>query len=361
MCSARNGELFFRIARVRPGWPVGCFCSWGGTIEALSETGPDGSVHAMKRQDERESVESAVSRRYAAAAQAVEPSLCCAVDYDPALLEVIPTEVIERDYGCGDPSRHVREGEVVLDLGSGSGKTCFISSQVVGDSGKVLGVDANDEMLGLARGAQSVVSAAIGYDNIQFLKGRIQDLALDLERLQGWLVENPINHLDDWQRAEEIIRGWRSDDPLVASESVDIVVSNCVLNLVHPDDRRSLFAELGRVLKKGGRAVISDIVASADVPKHLQQDLSLWSGCVSGAFREDRFCEAFSAAGLVQVEVLHRQEEPWTVVEGIEFRSVTVRAYRPQDSGDGLVPAPDGFTILGTDPASCCQPGGECC
>ncbi len=340
---------------------MGCFCSWGGTIGLLFENDQGWSFSAMKRHDERESVESAVSRRYAAAAQAVEPSLCCAVDYDPALLEVIPAEVIERDYGCGDPSRHVGAGDVVLDLGSGSGKTCFISSQVVGPSGKVLGVDANDEMLELARGAQPRVSSAIGYDNVQFLKGRIQDLALDLERLQRWLAENPINNLDDWQRAEETIRGWRSDNPLVASESVDIVVSNCVLNLVHPDDRRSLFDELGRVLKTGGRAVISDIVASADVPKHLQQDLSLWSGCVSGAFREDRFCEAFSAAGLVQVEMLHRQDEPWTVVEGIEFRSVTVRAFRPADSSDTVSDGPAGLTILSGEQTSCCQPGEECC
>ncbi|MEC9009944.1 MAG: methyltransferase domain-containing protein, partial [Planctomycetota bacterium] len=143
--------------------------------------------------------------------------------------------------------------------------------------------------------------------------------------------------------------------------SVDIVVSNCVLNLVHPDDRRSLFDELGRVLKTGGRAVISDIVASADVPKHLQQDLSLWSGCVSGAFREDRFCEAFSAAGLVQVEMLHRQDEPWTVVEGIEFRSVTVRAFRPADSSDTVSAGPAGLTILSGEQTSCCQPGEECC
>jgi len=317
----------------------------------------------MAKQEAGNSVEAAVARRYAAAARALEPALCCAVSYDASLLEVIPAEVIERDYGCGDPSRHVGEGEVVLDLGSGSGKTCFIASQGVGPSGQVFGVDANDEMLSLARGARQRVAAAVGYDNVRFLKARIQDLALDLERLDRWLAEQSITDATSWCRAEETFRGWRAREPLVASDSIDIVVSNCVLNLVHPDDRRSLFAELARVLKPGGRAVISDIVASADVPGHLQQDLSLWSGCVSGAYREDRFCEAFGQAGLVRVEVLDRQDEPWTVVEGIEFRSVTVSAWCPELSSEaGLSEPGAGIEWTGPDASgsSCCEPGGQC-
>lgn len=317
----------------------------------------------MAKQDAGNSIEAAVARRYAAAARVLEPALCCAVSYDASLLEVIPAEVIERDYGCGDPSRHVGEGEVVLDLGSGSGKTCFIASQVVGPSGQVFGVDANDEMLSLARGARQQVAAAIGYDNVRFLKARIQDLALDLERLDRWLAEQSIIDVTSWCRAEETFRSWRVQEPLVASDSIDIVVSNCVLNLVHPDDRRSLFAELARVLKPGGRAVISDIVANADVPSHLQQDLSLWSGCVSGAYREDRFCEAFGQAGLVRVEVLDRQDEPWTVVEGIEFRSVTLSAWCPElPSEAGLSEPGAGIEWTGPDASgsSCCEPGGQC-
>jgi len=314
----------------------------------------------MARQEQETSVEAAVASRYSAAARAVEPALCCAVTYDPALMAVIPDEVIERDYGCGDPSRHVRSGDVVLDLGSGSGKACFIASQVVGSTGRVIGVDANDEMLALARGARKAVAAAIGYDNVCFLKARIQDLSLDLERLDQWFDGQQISDLVGWQRMEEMIRGWRVEQPLVADKSVDIVVSNCVLNLVHPGDRRKLFREVARVLKPGGRAVISDIVSDSDVPDHMQQDLALWSGCVSGAYREDRFLEAFAAAGLVEIEVVQRQAEPWTVVEGIEFRSVTVRAFSPVADGP-LFDSIELPTLSPPDDSSCCEPGGDCC
>ena len=96
-------------------------------------------------------VEQSVVDRYGAGAQAVEAALCCPVDYDPRFLTAIPQEVLDRDYGCGDPSTNLLEGETVLDLGSGGGKICFIASQVVGATGRVIGVDMTDEMLDLAR------------------------------------------------------------------------------------------------------------------------------------------------------------------------------------------------------------------
>lgn len=276
-------------------------------------------------------VEAAVRERYSGAARQSEAALCCPVEYDTRYLEIIPAEVLERDYGCGDPSRHVAHGEVVLDLGSGGGKICFIAAQIVGAAGRVIGVDCNEDMLALARRHHPVVARRLGFDNIDFRKGRIQDLQLNLELLDEYLAEHPAADSSDWLRVAEHANHLRATQPLVADESVDVVVSNCVLNLVHGDDRRQLFSELHRVLQRGGRAVISDIVADEDVPDPLQRDPKLWSGCISGAFREDRFLEAFEEAGFYGIELLDRQETPWAIVEGIEFRSVTVRAYKGKE------------------------------
>ena len=275
-------------------------------------------------------VESAVRERYSAAAHQAETALCCPVSYDRKFLEIIPPEILERDYGCGDPSKHVRAGETVLDLGSGGGKICFIAAQVVGATGRVIGVDCNDEMLALARQYRNAIGDRLGFHNVEFRKGTIQDLRLDLDRFDSFLASSPIRSSSDWLRAEEHANSLRAAAPLIADNSVDVVVSNCVLNLVRSEDRRQLFAELLRVLKPGGRAVISDIVSSDDVPVELQADAKLWSGCISGAFREDRFLEAFESAGFHGVEILERQSEAWTTVGPLEFRSLTVRAFKPQ-------------------------------
>lgn len=275
-------------------------------------------------------VESAVRERYSSAAHQAEAALCCPVSYDRKFLEIIPSEILERDYGCGDPSKHLQAGETVLDLGSGGGKICYIAAQVVGSTGRVIGVDCNDEMLNLAREYQLVVGDRLGFHNVEFRKGKIQDLRLDLERFEKFLTENPVRSSGDWLRAEEHANSLRASSPLIADASVDVVVSNCVLNLVRSEDRRQLFAELFRVLKPGGRAVISDIVSNDDVPLELQADAKLWSGCISGAFREDRFLAAFESAGFHGVEILERQSEAWTTVGPLEFRSLTVRAFKPQ-------------------------------
>src|SRR5216117_3893740 len=137
-------------------------------------------------------VESAVRNRYSAAATKKVDALCCPIDYDRQYLKVIPQEVIDRDYGCGDPSKYLKPGETVLDLGSGSGKICFIAAQMVGPSGRVIGVDMNDDMLAMARKYAPTVGNAVGFHNVEFRKGRIQDLALDLEKLDADLKANPI-------------------------------------------------------------------------------------------------------------------------------------------------------------------------
>ena len=273
--------------------------------------------------------EFAVKDRYAAAAEVQEAALCCPVDYDPEYLKVIPAEVIEKDYGCGDPSKWVKLGDTVLDLGSGTGKICFIASQVVGENGKVIGVDMTDAMLEVAERNAPIIVDKIGYANVEFRKGRIQDLALDLRLLEGELQSQPVTDANSWLEMEAVSERLRREQTMIPDHSVDVVVSNCVLNLVEPHLKPQLFEELFRVLKEGGRVVISDIVADEEVPDHLQKNDDLWSGCISGAMTEDAFMQAFEDVGFQGVEYVKFETKPWQTVEGIEFRSVTVRAWKP--------------------------------
>ena len=238
-------------------------------------------------------VESAVGARYTQAAQKFEPQLCCTVDYDAQYLKVIPAEIIERDYGCGNPAQWVRKGETVLDLGSGGGKICYIAAQIVGATGHVIGVDTNDEMLALAEKYRAQIADELGFGNVEFRRGQIQNLK-----------------------------------PIVESDSVDVVLSNCVLNLVATEQKAQLFSEMFRVVKNGGRVVISDIVSDKAVPLAMRDDAELWSGCIAGAYQEQSFVRAFENAGFSDVEVVKRDEAPWQTVQGIEFRSVTVQAYK---------------------------------
>jgi arsenite methyltransferase len=171
---------------------------------------------------------SSVEKRYADAAKQPEAALCCPVEYDRKYLEVIPDEVIEKDYGCGDPSKWVKAGETVLDLGSGTGKICFIAAQVVGAEGKVIGVDMTDDMLEVANRNAPIIADRIGYANVEFRKGRIQDLALDLDLLDTALKSKPVASADDFLNLDVVAEELRLKHPLVESDSIDEVVSNCV-------------------------------------------------------------------------------------------------------------------------------------
>ena len=270
--------------------------------------------------------EDAVRARYSAAAQLRDATLCCPVDTDARYLEVIPDEVLERDYGCGDPSRYVREGDAVLDLGSGGGKICFIAAQIVGPKGLVIGVDVNPEMLDLARGAAPRVAERVGYANVELRRGQIQDLALDLDRLEAWLRRNPVRSLENLSELEAEKARLRCEAPLIPDASIDIVVSNCVLNLVEERDKNALIREIFRVLRRGGRIAISDIVTDEPVPERLKADPELWSGCVSGAFEERDLLRQLEDAGFSGIAIDKREPEPFAVVEGIEFRSITLTA-----------------------------------
>ncbi len=276
-------------------------------------------------------VERIVKDRYSQGAQTRERDLCCPIDYDARFLEVIPEEVLEKDYGCGDPSKYLRAGETVLDLGSGCGKICFIAAQAVGAEGRVIGVDMTPAMLEVARRNAPIVAERVGFANVEFHRGRIQDMALDLDRLDAILEAQPVTDSDGLLAVEALADELRDKEPMVADGSVDVVVSNCVLNLVENGQKRRLFGEIFRVLTRGGRAVISDIVSDEPVPGHMQADPDLWSGCISGAMTESEFLEAFEAVGFYGVRVLERQAEPWRTVEGIEFRSVTIEAFRGKE------------------------------
>ncbi|MEM6312843.1 MAG: methyltransferase domain-containing protein [Planctomycetota bacterium] len=274
-------------------------------------------------------IDAEVKQRYAAASAVPEASLCCATSYaNPDLLKVLPDEIIEKDYGCGDPTPWARPGDTVLDLGSGGGKVCYILAQSVGETGSVIGVDFNDPMLELARKHQGDIAEKIGYANTSFRKGKIQDLALDLDKANAWLAEHPIRTVDDVAAYDAECNRLRREEPLVASDSVDLVVSNCVLNLVSPAEKAQLFGEIFRVLRKGGRAVISDVVSDEPVSQAILDDPVLWSGCIAGAFQEHEFLQRFANAGFYGMEVLKRPDEAWQTIEGIEFRGVTVRAFK---------------------------------
>lgn len=276
-------------------------------------------------------VEDEVVTRYAAGAEKVEAALCCPVSYDPKYLKMLPQEILEKDYGCGDPSEWVGEGDVALDLGSGGGKICYILSQKVGTSGHVIGVDMNDTMLSLAEKYKGEMAEKVGAANVEFRKGRIQDLSLSWHKAQAWLDANPITSVEGAAAYEVECARLRAEEPLIESDSVDVIVSNCVLNLVATDQKEQMFNEMFRVLKKGGRCVISDIVCDEDPTQKIMDDGDLWSGCISGAFREDDFLKRFEDAGFYGVEILKREDEPWQTIDGVEFRSMTVRAYKGKE------------------------------
>ncbi|GAB6067124.1 methyltransferase domain-containing protein [Methylothermus subterraneus] len=276
------------------------------------------------------SVEIHVLNRYTEGARSRQADLCCPVDYDPKALELLPEEILAKDYGCGDPSRYVREGDVVLDLGSGSGKLCYLAAQFVGPKGRVIGVDLNDEMLQLARKYQAEMAEKLGGDRVRFVKGLIQDLALDVEATDRWLAEHPVRSHRDLLALKAWQAEQRRQRPLIADNSVDLVISNCVLNLVDDGDKRQLFREIFRVVKPGGRVAISDIVCDEPVPPAIKRDPDLWSGCIAGAMQEHAFLQGFVDAGFVAVKLDKWADKPWRVIDGIEFRAVTVTAVKPQ-------------------------------
>jgi len=196
---------------------------------------------------------------------------------------------VERFYGCGSPvsAASPQKGETLVDLGSGAGIDCFIAARRVGSGGRVFGIDMTDQMLTVARESQPRVAAALGYDNVEFHKGILEQIPLE-------------------------------------GASADIVTSNCVINL--SPDKPAVFREIWRVLRDGGRTVIADIVADGEVPPPMRADGQLWGECISGALSEDGLLAALERAGFYGISVLKKTF--WREVEGTRFYSVTVRGFK---------------------------------
>ena len=238
----------------------------------------------MKSADE---IRDAVEKRYAEIAKS--GSGCCGdqtlvqIGYKQEELETLPQEAL-MGLGCGNPVRlaELREGETVVDLGSGGGIDVFLAARLVGPTGRVIGVDMTPEML--ARARQNAERHNLR--NVEFRQGLIEALPL-------------------------------------AESSVDVILSNCVINLV--PDKSLVFKEAFRVLKPGGRLVVSDMAARGELPGEIKENPQLWASCIGGALPEEEYLGTVRGAGFPSVEVLTR--------EGLEMGhvySVTVRATKPK-------------------------------
>jgi len=263
----------------------------------------------------------------AAAGECCRSSACCGATtdaWDPITSELydekqkagLPPEALLASLGCGNPTAlaTLNEGETVLDLGSGGGIDVLLSARRVGPTGKAYGLDMTDEMLALANENKR----RAGAENVEFLKGEIEDIPLP-------------------------------------DESVDVVISNCVINL--SGDKRKVLSEAFRVLKPGGRFAVSDVVVRGDVPDPVKQNMELWIGCVAGALEEQAFLRLLREVGFTKPSI-----EPTRI-----YKAGDAAAFL---SGSGLDPLDwateidgkfMGAFVRATKPLACCTPGSPCC
>ncbi len=226
---------------------------------------------------------------YAEAAEEPQAALCCPTKYDYEAIDHVPQDVLDRFYGCGSPvtAAGIQPGETVVDLGSGAGIDVFIAAKMVGPEGRAIGIDMTDRMLEIARENNVRVAESLGYDVVDFR--------------EGFLEEIPVE-----------------------TGTVDLVTSNCVVNL-SPDKPR-VFDEIWRILKDHGRIVISDIVSEREVPPHLKVNPQLWGECLVGALTQEEFLARLERAGFYGLIV--RERTYWKDVEGYAFHSITVEGYK---------------------------------
>ncbi len=234
--------------------------------------------------------------------------------YDASQAGQVPEEAMLASLGCGNPTAlaDLRPGEIVLDLGSGGGIDVLLSARRVGPTGKAYGLDMTDEMLALANENKQKA----GTENVEFLKGEIEHIPL------------PEN-------------------------SVDVILSNCVINL--SADKDQVLREAFRVLKPGGRFAVSDVVTRGEIAPEIRQSVLLWVGCVAGALAEEEYCNKLAAAGFQQITV--EPTRVYRVDDAREFlaaEGIDVDAIAPQVDGKFM-----GAFVRAVKPAACCAPG--CC
>lgn len=234
--------------------------------------------------------------------------------YDEAQAGEIPEAALKASLGCGNPTAlaKLNPGETVLDLGSGGGIDVLLSARRVGPAGKAYGLDMTEDMLALARENQRQA----GVENVEFLKGEIEHIPLP-------------------------------------DDSVDVIISNCVINL--SGDKDQVLREAFRVLKPGGRFAVSDVVTRGEVPETVRQSMLLWVGCIAGALQEEEYRAKLAAAGFASVEI-----EPTRIYDVEDARAflsadgIDVDAIAPQVEGKFM-----SAFIRASKPAACCAPG--CC
>ena len=273
-------------------------------------------------------LQAAVREKYGEIATSVGKTGCCGSAacgcgdpissnlYSDQETQGLPPDAVAASLGCGNPTAllTLEPGQTVLDLGSGGGIDVLLSAKRVGPTGKAYGLDMTDEMLALARANQHKAGAS----NVEFLKGTIEAIPL------------PDN-------------------------SVDVIISNCVINL--SSDKDAVLREAFRVLKPGGQFAVSDVVVRGDVPAEVRRSMELWVGCIAGALEEGEYAEKLKAAGFRDVEV-----EPWRV-----YKLDDARAFLAESGVDvdQVAPQVEGrfasafVRARKADAKSCCGP--ECC
>jgi SAM-dependent methyltransferase len=215
--------------------------------------------------------------------------------------------------GCGLPTEfaQIKAGDTVVDLGSGAGNDAFVARSIVGETGKVIGIDFTDKMIEKAR----TNAKALNFTNVEFRQGDIENMPL-------------------------------------AGNSADVVVSNCVLNLV--PDKKLAFAETFRVLKKGGHFSVSDIVLVGDLPEGLQKNAEMYAGCVSGAIQKDEYVKIIKEAGFTNITL--QKEKRISLPDEILKEYLTPEAMADFKTGSTGIFS---ITVYAEKPDACCSPG--CC